>query len=111
MREAGTSTLGWRTCRALRMAVSMSAIGSVGAPIVLPLPARFHHAGNLAPERPLPEADAAKLELAQIAPRPPAEPAAVAMADLELGLPPQRFVFLRCGRQDFLLRLSLAVAG
>src|SRR5579884_1128708 len=81
-RDAGTSTLGCRADSALRMRVSMSAIGSdVGIfrfPFN-PLPARFHHAGNLSGEREIAETDPAQVELAQIAPRAAAAEAAVAV--------------------------------
>src|SRR5579884_4498955 len=85
-REAGTSTRGCRARAALRIRVSMSAIGSVS--IAAFLPARLDHAGNLAGQRPQPEADAAELELPQIAPRTPAEPAAVTHPHAEFRLLP-----------------------
>src|SRR5260221_10347671 len=47
-------------------------------------PARLNHAGNLAFQRELPEAQPAERELAQVAPRTPAAPAAVAVAALIL---------------------------
>src|SRR5216683_7968532 len=50
------------------------------------LPTGLDHSGNLAVERELPETQAANPELAQIAARPSASPATVAMPDLELRL-------------------------
>src|SRR5579884_3655050 len=84
-RDAGTSTLGWRADSALRMRVSMSAMGS-DVVIALSLPARLHHAGNFSRKRQLPETDAAQVELAQIAARPAAPETTVAVAALELRL-------------------------
>src|SRR5579871_2440131 len=80
--EAGTSTLGWRAICALRMRVSISPMGSdVSMRPVLSLPARLDHAGDFARQRQLPEADAAQIELAQIASRTAAAEAAVTMPD------------------------------
>src|ERR1700685_4233454 len=65
--EAGTSTLGWRAYCALRMRVSMSAMGSVMAMFysgLLSLPARFDHAGYLARDSELAETNPAQVELA-----------------------------------------------
>src|SRR5579871_3360360 len=82
--EAGTSTLGWRASCALRMRVSMSPMGSdVAIRRVLSLPARLDHAGDFARERQFAKADAAQIEFAQIAARPAATEAAVAMPDLD----------------------------
>src|SRR5450759_845310 len=58
--EAGTTTSACRARDALRMRVSMSAIGS--ETIIVYLPARLGDAGQLAEERPLTEADAAQTE-------------------------------------------------
>src|SRR5690348_1518937 len=74
--EAGTSTLGWRARIALRTRVSMSAIGSL---VISLLPASLDHAGDLAVEGELAEAQAADAELAQEAARTSATPAAIAM--------------------------------
>src|SRR5579871_2545108 len=83
-REAGTSTLGWRAARPLRIRVSMSAMGSVVVIIVnLPagsfLPASLGHAGDFSGQRQLPETDPAQFEFAEIPARPAAAEAAVAM--------------------------------
>src|SRR5579864_5114199 len=88
--EAGTSTLGWRASTALRMRVSMSAIGSdvaiVRSPVILSLPTRLDHAGNFAGQGEFPETDPAQVEFANKAARPPATETTVAMADLVLQL-------------------------
>src|SRR5258708_25983799 len=87
-RDAGTSRLAWRAACALRMRVSMSAIGS---DVVIPglpprsLPAALHHAGDLSRERQVAEANAAQLEFADEAARAPATQAAVAVPARELG--------------------------
>src|SRR5690242_19904632 len=67
---------------ALRMRVSMSAIGSVST--VLSLPARLRHAGNRALVRELAEADPAEAELAEDRARAAAPVAARVVAHLEL---------------------------
>src|SRR5664279_4181255 len=107
--EAGTSTFGWRACIALRTRVSMSAMGSLVI-FLLPeppgraidrgpsprpqhlapgshisLPTGLRHAGYLAIQGELPEAQAAYAELAQEPARAPAAPAAVTMPALQLG--------------------------
>src|SRR5450432_2619153 len=82
VREAGTSTSVWRARDALRIRVSMSAIGSE---IFIGLPARLRHAGQLAQERALAEADPAQREAAHIGSRPTAHGAAVVPRDLVLG--------------------------
>src|SRR5262245_42758849 len=77
-RENGMSTVRRRIELALRTRVSMSATGSVS--ISSPpacLPRRLLDAGDLAPVRQVPEADAAHLELAEVGPRAAAEAAAV----------------------------------
>src|SRR5260370_37166256 len=87
--EAGTSTLGWRADIALRMRVSISAIGSdvvmLRTPVILPLPARLNHAGDFSGEGEVPETNPAQTKLAQKAARPAAAEAAVTGAGLELG--------------------------
>src|SRR5580704_13750174 len=82
---------------ALRMRVSMSAIGSV----IMGSPARLDHARDLAAERQHAQANPAQLELAVIASRPPAHLAPVVMADDELG-PAIEFRKLRSTRHVFL---------
>src|SRR5580704_17245924 len=99
--DSGTSTFGWSATMALRTRVSISAIGSLGiiartssAQPAMPavhLPARLHHARNLAAQRQLPEAQPADPVLAEKRPRTPAAPAAVAVAALQL----RRFCLLR----------------
>jgi hypothetical protein len=77
----------------LRILVSMSAIGSVIdirmlLVVFLPgLPARLGHARDIAGERQLAEADAAKLKFAQEATGPSTHFAAVHFARRELRLP------------------------
>src|SRR5688500_18678257 len=80
---------------ALRMRVIMSEIGSVIS-VFSRLPGALRHAGHVAFERQLSEAEAAHVELAHVRARPPAQLAPVAMPDLEL----QRLCFLRdlCSR-------------
>src|SRR6185312_8880488 len=84
--DAGTSTFGCRAAMALRTRVSISAMGSVtgsSTPSCLwacRLPARLHHAGNLAVQRELTEAEPANPVLAEERARTSAAPAAVAMA-------------------------------
>src|SRR3954466_8518186 len=82
VREAGTTTSVWRARDALRMRVSMSAMGS--ETFIGLLPARLRHARQLAQQGPLPEADAAQREAAQVCAGPTADGAAVIPADLEL---------------------------
>src|SRR5215467_8254124 len=83
--EAGTSTFGWRAATAFRTRVSMSAMGSLVIVLLLEfLPTGLGHAGDLAIQSELAEAQAADAELAQKRPRPPAAPAAVAVAALQL---------------------------
>src|SRR4029453_6065422 len=71
-REQGMSTFSCSARLALRMRVSMSAIGSLR----MALPARLYDARHLALERQLTEAEPAHLELPEIAARTPAELAA-----------------------------------
>src|SRR5579871_1895766 len=84
VRDAGTSTVLWFAVLALRMRVSISAIGSVIDMCSSPSPRRLRHARHDAGVRVLPKADAAHRKLAQIAARPPADPAPVVAAHLEL---------------------------
>src|SRR5207248_5244989 len=79
-RVVGISTAGRSMRLALRMRVSMSAIGSV-IMAVWSLPARLHHAGDEAVAGHVAEADASYAELAVHRPRPAAQPAAEADAD------------------------------
>src|ERR687891_1708850 len=81
-REAGTSTFSCSARLALRMRVSMSATGSL---FIGPSPAGLDHAGDLALEGQLTEAQAAHLELPQIPAGPPAQLAAAVAARPELG--------------------------
>src|SRR6516225_3603273 len=84
-REAGTSTRWCLAAAALRMLVRKSAMGSVCIIFLWsPLPARFHDAGNLSPQRHAAEADAAHFKLADIRASAPTDAAAVAVPDLEL---------------------------
>src|SRR5262245_35105273 len=69
------------------------------------LPAALRHARNVALQRQLPEAEAAKRELADVCARPAAQVAAVPQADLVF----RRFLFLRdlrcCGHSLSFFRL------
>src|SRR5689334_18583277 len=85
IREFGTATVSWRATCALRMRVSMSAIGSERFMARYLLPARLHDARELAVEGQLAEADAAEAELAHEGARPSALVAAVVLLDLEAG--------------------------
>src|SRR5262245_17804575 len=85
--EAGHSTFSCRARTAVRMRVSRSAIGSVMDDIPdLSLPARLGDARDHPPVRHLAQADPAEAELAEIAPRPPADVAALVGAHGELRL-------------------------
>src|SRR5919204_1075952 len=93
-REEGTRTSGWRALLALRIRVSMSAIGSETTPIVwvavvtaMLLPAALGHAGHAALGGEVAEADAAHAELAHERARTTADPAPVVKPHLELRLP------------------------
>src|SRR3990172_216095 len=90
-RLPGTSTWSFRAPFALRMRVSMSAIVSVITPPIPASspgsPAGLDHAGDLAPVRQLPQADAAEAELAKDRPRPAAAETPRVGAHLELGGP------------------------
>src|SRR5271170_2211933 len=82
--DDGISTRGCFARAPLRMRVKKSAMGSVV--ILSSLPAGLHHAGNFSLEREAAETDAAHLELSQSTARAPADPATVALANLELQL-------------------------
>src|SRR5262245_33975913 len=84
--EVGTSTRSSRARTPFRIRVIMSAMGSVMF-IGLPLPARLDHAGDVAGQRQLAEADAAHLELPDVGPGAAAGAAAVVLAHPELRLP------------------------
>src|SRR5688572_30277920 len=72
--DAGTRTSVWRARLPLRIRVSMSATGS---DTFIRLPARLGHAGQLAQQCALAEADTAQGEAAHVAPRTAADVAAV----------------------------------
>src|SRR5581483_5333764 len=97
-RDAGMSTRVCLAVTALRIRVSMSAMGSVISELStlnVQLPAALGHAGHVSLERELAEAQAAQRELAHVGARAPAQVAAVAKTDLVL----RRLLFLRdlCG--------------
>src|SRR5678809_1121206 len=82
-REAGIVTSEWPTSCALRMRVSMSAIGScmlMTSPLPSLLPTCLDDAGHLAAQRQVAQLVAAQAELAIHAARAPGEGAAVAQA-------------------------------
>src|SRR5438093_4532064 len=79
------------TTSAFRILVSMSAIGSV----IIALPARLLHTGDVAQQRPLTEANPAQGEPADEGPRPPAEPATVAQPARKLRLFVKRLLIQR----------------
>src|SRR5437899_9857978 len=74
MREYGISQLACRARDALRMRVSMSAMGSV---MLMALPARLRDARDFAGERQLAEANPAQREAANERARPSADLAAI----------------------------------
>jgi hypothetical protein len=78
--ENGISQLVCRASDALRIRVSMSAIGSL---IVIRSPARFGDAGDLARQRQTPEADATEREPADEGAWPAAQLAAVVLLGFE----------------------------
>src|SRR3990172_4671496 len=80
--EAGMSVKSCRAVRALRIRVSISAIGSVT--ILLVLPTGLLDSGEVAFQGKLTEADAAEREGAQVGTRAAAAVAAVAVPNLEL---------------------------
>src|SRR5262245_40961840 len=84
--DVGTSTLISRARFPFRTRVSMSAMGSYMF-IGFPLPARLDHAGDVAGQRQLAEADPAHLELPDVGPGAAAGAAPVVLADPELRLP------------------------
>src|SRR5579872_3258937 len=84
--ELGMRTVSFMAVLALRMRVSMSAMGSVmviGAS--LPSPARLGHSGDLPGVDQHPEADPTQSELAEHGTGPAATPAAGVAPHLELG--------------------------
>src|SRR3990170_4656933 len=81
--DAGMSVWSCRAMRALRMRVSISAIGSVV--IALALPAGLLYAGQMSHQGELAEADAAQPEGAKVGAGAPAAVAAVAVPHPELG--------------------------
>src|SRR5690606_21892316 len=82
--ELGMRTSSCIAMFALRMRVSMSAIGSVIVIVVLPSPARLRHAGDLTGVHHLAQADTAEAELAVDALRTTAALAAGVGPNLEL---------------------------
>src|SRR5687768_10303852 len=74
VREAGIRISSWRARLPLRTRVSMSAMGSE---TFIALPARLRHAGQLAQQCSLAEADSAQAEAAHEAPRAAADETAV----------------------------------
>src|SRR3954453_5148726 len=85
--DAGITTLLWPAATALRTRVSISAIGSVIISFCSGIPARFHHARYLAPQRALAEADPAHGEPAHVCPGPPAQPTPIVLLYRELRRP------------------------
>src|SRR3972149_3619971 len=85
--EEGMTTRSCRAETALRIRVSMSAMGSVTATTTPPLPTRLRYAGDLPLQRQVAEADATQREGAHVAARPAAQLAAVALAHRELRRP------------------------
>src|SRR5262245_46563701 len=83
VRERGASTRLKRRAAPLRSRVRKSPIGSVI--VMARSPGGLSHAGKLAPEREVPEADAAQAELPVRPAGPPADLAAVIGPRLELG--------------------------
>ena len=77
--EAGMATLTFSVAWALRIRVSMSAMGSLMLIVGL-LPARLDHAGDLAAHRDLADLAAREAELAESAARTARDRAAVAQA-------------------------------
>src|SRR5450756_2187450 len=82
--EVGSSTRSWRDWIPFRIRVNISAIGSVIDMLESFLPTGFCHAGDVATERELTEANAAKLKLTQKPARASADFATVAFAGAEL---------------------------
>src|SRR4029078_2453341 len=93
IRDAGITTRVCLAVTALRIRVSMSAIGSVISllPVVLGLrcgvlPAALRHAGDITVEGELAEAQAAQREFAHVRARPAAQVAAVAQTNFKFRL-------------------------
>src|SRR5436853_6538610 len=84
IRDAGMETWGLRATNALRILVSISAMGSVITPTLATSPACLHHTGNLPAVRERPETDPAQPELPKHRPRPATRAAAAVPPDLEL---------------------------
>src|SRR5579863_9084510 len=82
--EDGISTRGCLAIAPLRIRVKKSAIGSVV--ILSSLPAGLHDARDFSLEREAAETDTAHLELPERAARTATDPAAIALANLELQL-------------------------
>src|ERR1051326_1210712 len=82
MREKGISQLGWRAREALRMRVSMSAMGSLMV-MACSSPARLGDARDLTGQRQLAEANAAQGEAPNECARAATEPAAAVRLHLE----------------------------
>src|SRR5271170_1620026 len=87
--ECGISARSWRASAALRMRVSISAIGSVIIGIPLESPARLDHARDFSTEREHAKAHTAKLELPVVAASAAAHLATAAVTDRELRCPIQ----------------------
>jgi hypothetical protein len=87
-REAGTSTFGWRAPKALRIRVSMSAIGSDVTFFSSPfrLPTGFYDSGDLASQSELAETDPAEMEFPDVSSRAATSKAAVPVAAHKLRL-------------------------
>src|SRR5580700_45808 len=83
-REAGTSTVLWFAVLALRMRVSMSAIGSVIDIYISLSPRRLGHAGHDARVGVFAETNPAHRKLSQVATRPAADAATVVTPDAKL---------------------------
>jgi len=81
--DDGISVKAWRAAKALRVRVSISAIGSV---VFIFLPARLCHARHLTLQCQLTEADTAHTELANVATRAATQTASVVVLHLELRL-------------------------
>src|SRR5919202_4426833 len=94
IREFGISTWSWSARFALRIRLSMSAIGSVSTCVLLP--GTLGHAGDRALMRELAQADPAEAELPEHRARPAAAATARVVADAvllrPLGLRDQRFL-------------------
>src|SRR5688500_14279058 len=98
-REAGISTRVCLAVTALRIRLSLSAIGSVISFSTTHLPAAFCHSRDVALERRLPEAQTAQCKLPHVGARASAELTTVAQPNLELRL--LMFLGDLCGRGHF----------